>query len=94
MQPNRAMNATNRKSWLRVHRKKLLAILACLVAAVVFISCSTISRTMMAPPQIPGAEFVGSKSCAECHAEIARDFQTATHARLKAEGNNAKDIGS
>jgi DmsE family decaheme c-type cytochrome len=47
----------------------------------------------MAPPNVPGAEFVGSQTCAECHADIVRDFKTATHARLKAQGANAKDIG-
>ncbi|MGH8094402.1 MAG: multiheme c-type cytochrome, partial [Chthoniobacterales bacterium] len=47
----------------------------------------------MAPPSIPGAEFVGSEECATCHAEIVRDFRTATHARLKAPGDNAKNMG-
>ena len=87
------MNATNRDSWIRIHRKKLLAIMACLVAAIVMVSCATISRTVVAPPQIPGAEFAGSKSCAECHEDKVRDFKFATHARLKAEGANAKNIG-
>ena len=59
------------------------------------ISCATTERKRraFAPPQIPGADFVGSASCAECHAEIVRDFKTATHARLKAEGPNAKNVG-
>jgi predicted CXXCH cytochrome family protein len=47
----------------------------------------------MAPPGIPGAEFVGSNECATCHEEIVRDFHTATHANLKAEGANAQNIG-
>jgi formate-dependent nitrite reductase cytochrome c552 subunit len=47
----------------------------------------------MAPPSIPGAEFVGSEECATCHETITRDFRTATHARLKAEGANAKNMG-
>ncbi len=48
---------------------------------------------MLAPPSIPGAEFVGSEKCADCHEEITRDFASATHARLKAPGDNAKNVG-
>ena len=51
--------------------------------AVILLSCSTTSRTILAPPSIPGAEFVGSEECATCHEEIVRDFRTATHARLQ-----------
>jgi predicted CXXCH cytochrome family protein len=51
------------------------------------------NRTVVLPPQIPGATFVGSASCAECHAEINRDFKTATHARLKAAGPNTHEVG-
>jgi DmsE family decaheme c-type cytochrome len=45
------------------------------------------------PPDIPGATFVGSKNCAECHARINKDFPTASHGRLKAHGVNAENIG-
>ncbi|MBI5775624.1 MAG: hypothetical protein HZA89_18040 [Verrucomicrobia bacterium] len=47
----------------------------------------------MAPPSVPGATFAGSESCAQCHETITRDFNTATHARLKAEGPHAANIG-
>ena len=47
----------------------------------------------MAPPSIPGATFVGSKACADCHEEIVRDFRTADHARLMAKGKNAENAG-
>lgn len=60
--------------------------------ALVLLSCST-TRTLVAPPSIPGAEFAGTESCETCHETITRDFHTATHARLKAQGDNAKDIG-
>jgi predicted CXXCH cytochrome family protein len=56
-------------------------------------SCSTVTRTVMAPPAIPGAEFVGSASCEQCHQQINRDFVTASHARLKAEGPHAVNVG-
>jgi predicted CXXCH cytochrome family protein len=61
--------------------------------AVVLMSCGTTGRTMMAPPSIPGATFIGSKECAECHEKINRDFRTADHAKLQAKGDNAIDMG-
>lgn len=59
---------------------------------VVLLSCTT-TRTIIAPPSIPGADFVGSEACDTCHSEIVRDFKTATHARLTAKGENAKSMG-
>jgi len=72
--------------------KRLLPILAGLGLVVVLISCAT-SRTVLAPPTIPGAQFVGSETCKECHQDIARDFVTADHYRLKAKGENAVNVG-
>src|SRR6478735_6652351 len=61
----------------------------------VLLSCSSLetNHAVMAPPSIPGAEFVGSEECATCHEAIVRDFKTATHARLKTQGDNAKNMG-
>ncbi|MGZ5553768.1 MAG: cytochrome c3 family protein [Chthoniobacterales bacterium] len=50
--------------------------------ALVLLSCST-TNTIVAPPNIPGAEFVGSEACETCHETITRDFRTASHARLQ-----------
>jgi predicted CXXCH cytochrome family protein len=61
--------------------------------ALVLISCAT-SRTMMVPPNtVPGATFIGSKECADCHEKVSRDFRTADHAKLQAKGANAIDMG-
>jgi predicted CXXCH cytochrome family protein len=57
------------------------------------LACATIKRTSMVPPQIPGATFVGSKTCEECHEDITKGFPTATHARLMTEGAGASEIG-
>jgi predicted CXXCH cytochrome family protein len=46
-----------------------------------FSSCSTVTRTVVAPPQIEGAVFVGNKACADCHTNIARMFPMSPHAR-------------
>jgi len=52
-------------------------------AAVLLVSsCSSVNDTMEAPPQIPGATFVGNKACADCHANITRVFPMSPHARL------------
>ena len=58
------------------------------------VSCASMGQTqMVAPPQIPGATFVGSEACEQCHQDISKDFVTASHYRLKAPGDNAKNIG-
>jgi len=58
------------------------------------VACATADRrAMFAPPQIPGAEFVGSGDCAQCHADISSGFHDATHARLMAPGDLAKNVG-
>jgi predicted CXXCH cytochrome family protein len=62
-------------------------------AALVLLSCATTSRTLMVTPDIPGATFVGSDSCAQCHEEVSRDFRTADHARLQTKGKNAVNSG-
>src|ERR1043166_3132691 len=77
----------------REHKVRLLAAVAGVLTTLFVISCATVHRTAMAPPQIPGATFTGSETCAQCHENITRGFPTATHARLKATGDNAKNVG-
>jgi predicted CXXCH cytochrome family protein len=60
--------------------------------ALVLMSCAT-SRTLLAPPGIPGATYVGSEECAACHDEVTTDFKTADHAKLQAKGKNAVNMG-
>ncbi|MGZ8920693.1 MAG: cytochrome c3 family protein, partial [Limisphaerales bacterium] len=74
-------------------RRRIGWIVLALLSAGVLISCVTVNRLVVTPPNIPGAEFVGSQNCAECHAEVNKDFPTATHARLMAQGANAMNIG-
>jgi len=57
------------------------------------ISCSSISRQAVALPNVPGAKYIGSSECEQCHDEIYRGFKTADHARLMTAGPNAKDVG-
>jgi len=69
----------------------LAACAALLLLAVV--SCTTVYRTEVVLPNYPGATYIGSDQCDQCHDEICRDFPTADHARLMARGNNAMNAG-
>ncbi len=60
---------------------------------VVAVSCATANRLIVAPPQIAGATYVGSKECVDCHEKITKEFITADHARLQAPGKNALEAG-
>jgi DmsE family decaheme c-type cytochrome len=42
---------------------------------------------------VAGATYVGSKACDECHADVTKKFHGATHGKLMAPGDNAKNIG-
>ncbi len=57
------------------------------------VSCRTVSRQVVVLPQMPDATYIGSKECEQCHEEIYRDFATADHARLIAEGTNGLEAG-
>ena len=63
------------------------------ILAALAISCGTITRTVMAPPAVPGATFMGSQSCAECHAENKGNVAGGSHARLQAAGAHAANVG-
>lgn len=76
-----------------MHWRKLAASGGGLLAAAVLISCATSNPTLVMPPHIPGAEFVGSTACADCHETITTPFRTAAHANLQAKGTNALAMG-
>lgn len=67
--------------------------LAAGVAVLTAVSCATVTRTVVVPPDIPGANYIGSAECEVCHDEIYRDFQTADHARLISKGPNSVNVG-
>ncbi len=45
-------------------------------------SCSSVQRTVVVPPHIPGASFVGNNQCVYCHTNYAHSFQGNVHYRL------------
>ena len=57
------------------------------------ISCRTVNRAVVMLPNVPGAKYIGSKECEQCHEEIYKTFQTADHARLISGGPNALNAG-
>lgn len=65
----------------------LLALLASLTTALVLSSCSSLPGSLVVPPQIPGASFVGNDQCVYCHTNYARSFQGSVHFRVRAEVN-------
>ena len=79
--------------WMQAHRKSLITVLSVTLLAIIAISCATVQRTVVAPPEIPGAEFVGAESCAQCHENVTRGFHTSTHSKLMAKGPNAVNMG-
>lgn len=56
------------------------------LATLGLISCAHFERTVIVPPAIEGATFVGNKTCYECHTNITRIFPSSPHARLHFEG--------
>src|SRR6185436_16818341 len=66
--------------------------LVALITAV--LSCTTVRRSVVTLPVVPGAKYVGSKECEQCHDKIYRGFvNSADHARLMTPGPNALEVG-
>lgn len=63
------------------------------VWGLVLISCTIANRTALAPPRIPGANFVGTKDCTQCHSDKTEHFGTATHSRLALSEAKVGDTG-
>jgi predicted CXXCH cytochrome family protein len=80
--------------WPQSHRVRqvvLAAGTALLLLAV--LSCSSISRKAVVLPDVPGAKYIGSSECEQCHDEICRSFKTADHSGLFAKGKNGFGAG-
>lgn len=63
------------------------------LAGIGVVSCASVNHVELPPSQIPGATYVGSEACAECHQDIYQGFKTATHYHLMAPGTNAMYVG-
>ncbi len=65
----------------------------CLLLLVGLASCSGSGGTIVAPPQIAGADYVGNEECDMCHGSIVSHFRGATHAVIGAKAEGAGPIG-
>jgi predicted CXXCH cytochrome family protein len=71
----------------------LLGVAMLTTAAIAFVSCSALQRTVVVPPAIEGATFTGNASCAECHTNYSRAFPSSPHARVHRDGSTRGDTG-
>jgi predicted CXXCH cytochrome family protein len=65
-----------------VFTSTILAVLVPLGLAVGLSACADNTRPIVAPPDVAGAEFLGTDACTTCHADIAAEFAGATHSAL------------
>src|ERR1039457_3276322 len=73
--------------------RRLLVAAGVMVLLLAAISCGTVNREAVVLPEVPGAKYIGSSECEQCHDELCRSFKTADHSRLLAKGKNGKDYG-
>ena len=80
--------------WLRCRRHRGVALAGVVgVLVLLVISCSSVSRQAVILPNVPGAKYIGSSECEQCHEDITKSFATADHSRLVAIGTNALGVG-
>lgn len=60
--------------------------------SLLFLACTTTTRTIVSPVEIAGAEYVGSSECAMCHDDVVSGFKHATHFGLTKKGDQDLDI--
>ena len=60
--------------WVRLPTSKrlLLSLGALIFLALVLVACGTMGGTVVSPPHIEGASYVGNAQCVQCHTNIAR----------------------
>jgi predicted CXXCH cytochrome family protein len=89
MNPNLLIFQNLPRRWIR----GLLLTFGAVALVVAAISCRSVNRSVVLLPDVPGAKYIGSKECEQCHDKLYKDFATADHARLIAEGPNALNAG-
>lgn len=68
---------------MRLHWTKQTVIFGGAAAwGLLLVSCVMVDRTVVAPPKIAGATFVGTKECTQCHSEVTDHFAGSTHSKV------------
>lgn len=67
-------------------------IVVCAALGAILVSCSSVERTVVMPPHIPGAAFVGNATCYDCHTNYVRAFPSSPHARVHVESAAMKGV--
>lgn len=93
---------TRRSKWLsmksaplcrRLQKTGWLLLASAVFLAFAAISCRSVSRVGVMLPDVPGAKYIGSKECEQCHEELYKSFRTADHALLTMGGPNTLNAG-
>jgi predicted CXXCH cytochrome family protein len=63
-------------------KQALLLLGALSFALTIFVACSSVERTVVSPPHVEGAHYIGNASCVQCHTNISRAFSTSAHGKL------------
>ena len=67
---------------LSTMKRALLILGALSFGFTVFVACSSVARTVVVPPEIEGAHYVGNGACVSCHTNITRAFPASAHGKL------------
>lgn len=63
--------------------KKALLLLGVLSFTItLFMACVGVGRTVVSPPHIEGAQYVGNSACVDCHTNISRVFPSSAHGKF------------
>lgn len=66
---------------------------AAAIWGLILAGCVMVDRTVLAPPNVAGSNFVGSNKCADCHEDQTGHFGSSTHSRLALKDAKGTDIG-
>ncbi len=80
-----AKATTLRERATRILRGKAVPLALMGAAIGLFVACSSLHNSVVIPPEIPGATFVGNQECELCHEDQVKKFAFSVHARVHVE---------
>jgi predicted CXXCH cytochrome family protein len=79
------MNEESDEASPRIRRLGSLAVVSLFLLGALLVACSTVNRTVVLPPEIEGAHYIGNRNCADCHTNITRIFPASAHGKLNSD---------